>query len=139
MKEDEKEKSESGKKQSQAPALEWLAAVIGLILVVSSIGFLLYSALIKQDTPPDLNVVAEGITKTEKGYLVKFSLENKGGSNASQVNIEGKLKKDGEDVETSSVTFAYAPSHSKKEGGIFFAKNPQEFQMELRALGYENP
>lgn len=139
MKEDEKEKSESRKNKSQAPALEWLAAVLGLILVVSSIGFLIYRAIIKEDTPPDLNVVADAVTKTEKGYLVKFSLENKGGSNASQVTIEGKLKKGDEDAETSSVTFAYAPSHSKKEGGLLFTKNPQEFQMELRALGYENP
>lgn len=139
MKEDEKKDSESSKDRSQAPALEWLAAAIGLSLVLASIGFLLYSAIIKQDTPPDLNVVADAVTKTEKGYLVKISLENKGGSNASQITVEGKLKKGGEDMETSSVTFAYAPSHSKKEGGLIFAKNPQEFQMELRALGYENP
>jgi len=136
MKEEEKE---SKRKNNKTPILEWLAAGIGLILVLFSIGFLLYSAIIKQDTPPDLVVVADNITKTEKGYLVKFSLENKGGNNASQVTVEGKLKKGEEDEETSSVTFAYAPSNSKKEGGLLFTKNPQEFQMELRALGYENP
>lgn len=139
MKEDEKKNSESLKNRSQAPVLEWLAAAIGLMLVSASIGFLLYSAIVKENTPPDLNITAETVTKTEKGYLVKISLENKGGTNASQVTVEGKLKKGDEDMETSSMTFAYAPSHSKKEGGLIFAKNPQEFQMELRALGYENP
>lgn len=135
----EKEKTEGNNNNSQTPALEWLAAAIGLILVLSSIGFLLFTAIVKKDTPPDLVIISDKITQTEKGYLVQFSLENKGENNASQVTVEGKLKKGEEELETSSVTFAYAPSNSKKEGGLLFTKNPQEFKLELRALGYENP
>ena len=139
MSEEKEEKSEAEYQNPNTPILEWIAAGLGLILFLSTISFLVYVTFSKEDTPPDLVVISEKITKTEKGYLVKFSLENKGNNNASQITVEGKLKQGDEDLETSSVTVAYAPSNSKKEGGLFFTRNPQDFTLEVRALGYENP
>lgn len=130
----------SGNQQVESPpALEWLAAAIGLILVLGTIGFLIYSAATTKNTPPMLTVETDSISAFEGGYLVKFSLYNRGENNASDVVVEGKLAQDGKDLETSSVTIKYSPSRSRREGGLFFTKNPQELELNIRPLGYEKP
>lgn len=127
-------------KQKENPsALEWLAAAIGLVLVVGTIGFLIYNAAVAKNTPPVLSVKRNSVETLESGYLVKFSLRNDGESNASEVVVEGKLVQNGEDLETSSVTIKYSPAYSTREGGLFFSKNPNELELQLRPLGYENP
>ena len=140
MTENDSEKTEHKRKRvEKPPALEWLIAAAGLILVIGTIGFLVYEAFTDANTPPNLAVQTESIIKTENGYLVKFSIYNKGDDNAADIVIEGKITQNGEDLETSSVTIDYAPSNSKREGGLFFAKNPNEAEFNIRALGYKKP
>lgn len=121
------------------PALEWLAAGIGLILVVGAIGFLIYSTVSQTGKPPVLTAKADSVTANEGGYLVKFSLENKGEENAADVSVEGKLMRGEKEIEPSSTVISYAPSASKQEGGLIFTKNPGEFELKIRAVGYANP
>lgn len=133
------ENKPENKQNENPPALEWLTAAIGLILVVGTIGFLIYNAAVAKNTPPVLSVKRNSVETLENGYLVKFSLRNDGESNASEVVVEGKLMQKGEDLETSSVTIKYSPAYSTREGGLFFSKNPNELELQLRPLGYENP
>ncbi len=133
---------DSENEQSQiekTPALEWLAAAIGLILVVGTLGFLIYSAATEPDSPPQLIIREYSVSQNESGYLVNFSLYNDGARNAADVVVEGKITQGGEDLETSSVTVDYSPSHSKREGGLIFTKNPKDFEFQIRALGYMKP
>lgn len=76
----------------------------------------------------------------QSGYLVQFNAFNEGGSTAEGVVIEGKLRR-GPDpaVETSHTTLDYLPSHSELKGGLFFTQDPRQFDLQLRALGYEVP
>ena len=126
-------------RSNTTPALEWMIGALGLILVLGTIGFLIYHALKDKNTPPDLSVQTDAVIKIENGYFVKFSVYNKGDDNAADVVVEAKIKQNGEDLETSSVTIDYAPSDSKREGGLFFTKNPGEGIFEIRALGYTKP
>ena len=140
MRKDNSEKPQENDKQSgKPPALEWLTAAVGLILVAGTIGFLIYQTATEKHAPPDLSVETDSFIKTEKGYLVKFSVYNKGDENAADVVVEGKIARGGEDLETSSVTIDYSPSHSKREAGLFFTKNPKEFELNIRPLGYKKP
>lgn len=123
----------------KASALEWLTAVIGLILVVGSVGILIYDAVSEKNSPPKLIVNTESVTQTESGYLVKFSLYNDGEDNAADVTIEGKITEGEKDLEASSVTIGYSPSHSTRQGGLLFTKNPQQSDFQIRALGYNKP
>ncbi len=120
-------------------ALEWIVAVIGAVLVAGSIGFLLFSAVSQTGKPPILIVKKESVVTVEGGFLVKFSLENKGETNAAAVTIEGKLSDGEKEIETSSASISYAPSNSTREGGLFFTENPEGLELKLRAAGYEKP
>ncbi len=135
----EKDVSDEKNQIENTPALEWIIALIGAILVIGSIGFLLKSAINQTDKPPILTVQKESVAAVEGGFLVKFSLENKGGSNAAAVTIEGKLLNGEKEIETSSASISYAPSNSKREGGLFFTENPNGLELKLRAAGYEKP
>lgn len=138
---DKNSKSENGGKQEKVKpsVLEWMIAVVGLILVVTAFSFIVYQAIFSKDTPPDLTVEVESINPVSAGYLVKFRVSNAGNNTAAAVNVEGTLKQGETVAETGSTTISYVPSLSKREGGIIFEKNPQSYQMQIRANGYANP
>ena len=44
-----------------------------------------------------------------------------------------------EEVEISETTIDYVPAGSQREAGLFFIRNPQEFDLQLRAKSYVEP
>lgn len=125
-------------KNDRIPFWAWGVAILGLILVTGSICFMVYGA-IKDSSPPDVAVLTVSVIPVRDGYLVKIRAVNRGGSAVAGLNVEGELRDDAGAVETSEATVDYVPSHSEREAGLFFKKNPKEFKLQLRAKGYEKP
>lgn len=119
--------------------MEWIVATAGLILVVGTVGFMMYQAFTSKDTPPSFKANFERIDQVDSGYIVIFKVINEGEETAAGVEIEGELKRGAESIEKSNVTIDYAPSKSELKGGLFFKNNPHEFQIEIRAKGYLEP
>lgn len=135
-----REKSEDEKKQSEStPVWEWIIAVVGLILVVGAIGSAFYSAVFSKSTPPILSVTSEPPQPSGDGFIVPFHVKNTGNRTAAAVTIEGELKSGDEVAETSTATLTYSPAHSERGGGLYFTKNPQQFNLQIRATGYQEP
>ena len=135
----EENKEENQERHTKIPVWEWLVAAVGLIFVVGSIGLTLYRAVIEETTPPILEFSVDSIQPTANGYLVKFQVRNTGNQTAAALTVEGELKNGEESAETSTATLAYAPANSVRRGGLFFTKNPQDFDLQIRATGYEEP
>jgi len=123
----------------ETPVWEWIIAAVGLILVVGAIGSTLYRAVTEESTPPTLGVIVDSVQRNGDGYLVKFRVKNTGNQTAAAANIEGELKNGEETAETSSAALTYVPANSERRGGLFFTKNPQQFDLQIRAMGYEEP
>ena len=134
-----RESKEKQEKIKDAPAWIWGIALLGLVFVLGSIMFMLYEAAAGDSSPPDVTVRIEEILPTETGFLVTFRVINEGGSAAEGLTVEGELRSGTERVETSDTTFEYVPSHSEREGGLFFTLDPRQYELQLRAKGYENP
>ena len=118
----------------------WGIALFGLALVVGAIGFMLYEAAAGDSSPPDVTVRVDSILPTRNGYLVRFRAINEGGSTAEGLTVEGRLLRNGtEAVENSNTTIEYVPAHSEREGGLFFTSDPRQYELQLRAKGYEKP
>lgn len=128
-----------GKRSSKPPLWEWIFAILGLILVTGAISFMIYQATKQTKKLPNFVFKIDAPTQNSNGYLVEFELENTGDETASAVVIEGELKGGAESVEKSSATLNYAPSHSKRQGGLLFTKNPNDFELKIRVAGYEKP
>jgi len=134
-----KKTSKKEQKHGEPPIWEWIIAATGAILVFVAIGFLVYEAITGESAPPSLSVSVESVAAVDNGWLVKFRVKNTGDQTAADVNIEGELKNGEQTVETSAATLTYAPSHSEREGGLIFSKNPNQYQLEVRPKGYEKP
>ena len=133
---------DSGKKKEKikdAPLWIWSIGLFGLVLVIGSIMFMLYEALKGDTSPPDVTVQLEAIQPTGSEFLVRFRAMNEGGSTAAGLTIEGTLMNGTESIETSNTTIEYLPSHSEREGGLFFTLDPRQYELQLRATGYEEP
>ena len=133
------ESKKEQKKINDAPLWIWSIGLLGLVLVLGSIAFMLYEAAMGDTSPPDVTVRVEAIESTGTGFLVTFRAVNEGGSTAAGLTVEGTLKNGVESVETSHTTVEYLPSHSEREGGLFFTLDPRQYDLRLRATGYEEP
>jgi uncharacterized protein (TIGR02588 family) len=121
------------------PIWEWIVAAIGFMLVAGVIGFLLYEALAGNRLPPDLKLSVDSVVQTRNGYLVKITAVNQGGTTAEGVDIEGELRRGTEPVERSQTTIDYLPPRSEKRAGLFFTRDPRQFDLQVRPFGYEEP
>lgn len=117
----------------------WGIALLGLALVLGSIGFMLYEAAAGDSSPPDVTVKVESIAPSRNGFLVRFRVINEGGSTAEGLTVEGELRNGTQSVEISDTTIEYVPSHSEREGGLYFSLDPQQHELRVRAKGYEKP
>ncbi len=126
--------------QDVPPIWEWVVALLELALVVGSMGFVAYQAVVGDDSPPNILVHADAILPVNTGYLVRIRAVNQGGSTAAQLRIEGTLRGERGSVETSQTVIDYVPSHShRRKGGLFFTQDPRQFALRLQAKGYTEP
>src|SRR5688500_7742513 len=140
MTEKRKQETEENKQRhAEHSVWKWIDATAGLTLVTFALGTTAYRAITEESTPPILEISVDSIVPTADGYLVKFRVKNTGNQTAAALTIEGSLKLGEESVETSTTTLNYAPANSQREGGLFFTKPPQEFDLQIRPLGYGKP
>lgn len=131
--------SQSRQESNAIPIWEWIVAAIGLMVVAGVLGFLLYEALGGNQLPPDVKLSVDSVVQTGNGYLVKITAANQGGSTAEGVIVEGELRRGTEPVERSQTTIDYLPPHSEKRAGLFFTRDPRQFELQVRPFGYEEP
>ena len=140
----EKRRRGSGHRDSTqgaaASALEWISAATGLLLAAGILGFIAWQAFTgSSSAPPALSVSAGSIVSTPGGFVVELKARHHSEATAAAVMIEGELKQGGETVEKSQATISYVPGHSERKAGIMFSKNPAQFELNVRAVGYEKP
>lgn len=122
-------------RQNSTPALEWITAAIGLLLVLAVFAVIAREAIGGEtDQLPAVEVHATRIAPAGKGFVVEFEAVNPTSGTAAAVTIEGKLAD-----ETSTATLDYVPGHGSVKGGLFFARDPRGQPLELRATGFQTP
>jgi uncharacterized protein (TIGR02588 family) len=126
-------------KIKEAPIWMWSIAFFGLALAAGSIVFMIYEAAAGDSSPPNVAVHLDSISPSGNGFLVQFRAVNDGGTTAQGLTIQGELRNGTESMETSNTTIEHVPSHSEREGGLFFTADPRQFELRLRPKGYEKP
>jgi uncharacterized protein (TIGR02588 family) len=121
------------------PALEWITGALGFMLVAGVILVLCYTAITVTHSPPDINVSVAAVVHNRNGYLVIVKTVNHGGATAAGVVVQGELRNASQVLERSQATLDYSPPGSEKQAGLFFTRDPHQFQLHVRALGYVEP
>ncbi len=118
---------------------EWVAAAASSLLVLGVIGYMAYAAVARPHTPPAVEVVPQSVQRAGSGWVVEFRARNNGYATAAAVTVEGTLEKNGEEVEASEAVLDFIPGRATRHGGLFFREDPRAHQVELRAMGYQEP
>ena len=122
------------------PALEWIAAGLGLLVALFIVGTIGWQAVVGQDDPvPLLTARVMTVTPAVQSHVVTLKVTNASGRTAATVQIEGVLDKGSPAEETSSATIDYVPGHSEAEGALVFSADPRGRPLDLRITGYEHP
>lgn len=119
--------------------LQWMLAVLGLVLVVGATGFMVYRAVGPELGPPALSVRWSTPLRQQDGWLLPFTAINDGGQAAAQVWIEASIIAGDGSREVSRTVLDYVPAHSERRGGLVFRTEPRADRLTIRALGYAEP
>jgi uncharacterized protein (TIGR02588 family) len=123
-----------------APAIEWVAAAVGLLLTLGILGAMAWDAWVGgSGQVPSIEARVEQVIATPAGYVVKIILDNRSPATAAGVEVAGTVTKTDGTMSMSSATIDYVPGGSTRMAGLFFADKPEPGQLEVRVLGYAEP
>ena len=115
----------------------WLAAV-GMLFVLGSFALLLRESFTGRPVA-EISVRVDEILPSAQGFLVSVKIENAGNATAASLGVEAVLKRGGTTVETSLVTVDYVAAGSERDAALFFANDPRQGELNVRAKGYIEP
>ena len=120
--------------------LEWLVFAASLVLVVSTLGYLIYDTATLKDAPPNIQFQLGKPQPQLNHFIVPVSVTNQGDETAEGVQVEVVLESDGKEQESAEFAIAFLPRQSTREGWVTFETDPRTVeQMKARVLGFEKP
>jgi uncharacterized protein (TIGR02588 family) len=120
--------------------LEWIVFAASLVLVLSTLGYLVYDVATIGEVPPNIEVQLGQPQPQSNRFLVPLSVTNRGGETAQGVHVEVTLESGGKEQESADFEIAFLPRNSTREGWVTFKTDPRTVeQMQARVLGFEKP
>ena len=120
-------------------AWEWAIAIVGALLVVSTVGYLIYFEASTSSRPPQVTIDRPVITRSGDKHLVSFIARNQSSATAAGLQIRGELRQDGRVVESSELSFDYLPGFSERQGYFYFEQDPSVGELDVYPLSYVEP
>ena len=120
--------------------LEWLVFAASLVLVLSTLGYLVYDGATFGEAPPSIEFQLGQPQQRSNRFVVPVSVTNRGDETAQGVHIEVTLESGGKEQENADFEIAFLPRHSTRKGWVTFKTDPRSVeQMQARVLGFEKP
>ena len=119
--------------------LEWAVFAVGLVLVLGTIGALLWDIARGGDGPPDLTVELGAPERRGEGWAVPVAVRNRGGETAEGVRVQVALELPDGTREESEFETAFVPRDSRREGWVHFLHPPASGRLTGWVAGYEQP
>lgn len=128
-------------KTPQKNALEWAVFGVSLVLVLAALGYLIFWAVSQRSDRPYLTV-RPGTPMPQAGgggFVVPVTVFNQGDRTTEDVQVQVRLVRDGEAVETVDLVFPLLPYGSQREGEVVFRQDPSSGVIEAYVTGYLQP
>lgn len=139
MKEEEEENKDS-RPEDDKNLLEWTVFSLSVVLIAVILGYLIYQTVTHRPGSPDLGVtyVPDPSPHAPNRYYMRIT--NDGQEAAEEVQIELILEKDGEQLESATMSIPYSPKRSAREGWVNFTRSPSEADtVYARVVSYKRP
>lgn len=122
------------------PALEWVAAAIGLVIVSAILAFLLIETLrTDPDIPPMLSIAPVRLVSSGNSYVLEVEVANSSRQTAAAVQVQGTLENGAGGGISSTATLNYVPGKSTRTASLVFGQDPRQRPLDLRVTGFERP
>lgn len=118
---------------------EWVVFAIGLVLVTSTLGYLVYEGATMGSSPPSIEVRLGTPVQSRQSFTVPVTVVNHGDKTAGSIRIEVLLKSGGEERERGELDIPFLPRGATREGWVTFEQDPRAAEIKARVLGYEEP
>ena len=125
--------------RAHTPALEWIAAALGLSITLAMLTIIGRDAIRGSGGTPVLEAIAGETRRVPTGHVVAFTVANRAPAAAASVEVEGVLTLPGEVPETSGATLDYVAGGSDARGAMMFAGDPSAGRLEVRVRGFTEP
>lgn len=126
------------KRKEKKNWLEWLVTIISTVLVLFTLGFLVYQLITEEKTPPNIQITLGEITKKDHAFAVPVQAKNTGTQTAENVVIEIVFSQTST-VEKAQLTFQYLPGKSTATGWASFSTRPKKTNLKARVTAYGIP
>ena len=126
-------------KKLQKNWMEWIVFAVGLALVLSVLGYLVYDGATMGSDPPSIEVRLGAPEQRAHNYIVPVTVTNHGDKTAEGVTVEVLLESDGREGVRGELTVAFLPRRATREGFVTFQQDPRAARLNARVLGYEKP
>lgn len=135
-----KQEPKKGASPPQATTpIEWAVAGLGGLVLAGLVTYLTYFAITREEAAPSASVEALSVAPVEAGHLVRFRVSNHANGTAAGLQVIGELRQGDRTVEEREATIDYLPAYSSREGGLFFSKDPGQYELVLSVGGYAEP
>lgn len=119
--------------------LEWIVFAAGLVVVLGTLGLLVYDMAQGESSPPELVVELGSPSRQAQGWAVPVTVRNEGGETAEGARVEVTLAVPGQAPERGEIDMAFVPAGSRREGFVTFAGDPARGRLTGRVVGFETP
>ena len=132
-------------KRGDKHPLEWAVFAVSLVLVIGTLGYLVYDAARgsfsdpETGGPPEIAVRLGKAERSGAAYAVPVEVHNRGEETAEGVHVEVVLESPGRQPERAEFEVAFVPRQSVRHGWVTFTQDPAAGRLTGRALGYEQP
>jgi len=118
--------------------LELSITIISGILVLFTLGFLVYQLIYEEEKPPNIEVTLGEVLQKDGAYAIPIEARNLGTETAENLIIE-ILDEEGPEQKEAQITFAYLPGKSSVKGWVIFTKKPKKHNLSTHVKGYGTP
>jgi uncharacterized protein (TIGR02588 family) len=118
---------------------EWIVFALGLILVSSTLVYLIYAGASMGHEPPSLEVRLGTPEQRQFNFIVPVTVVNHGDETAEGVRIEVVMESGGEVKARGEFDVPFVPRHATREGWVTFEQDPRTAQLKARVRGYQRP
>lgn len=120
--------------------LEWLVFALSFVLVLCTLGYLVYDGATSAKTPANIELELGNPQPQANRFIIPVSVTNSGDTTAETVQIEVKLESAGKEQESAQFEIGFLPRHSQREGWVTFQTDPRTVEeMTAKVLGFEQP
>jgi uncharacterized protein (TIGR02588 family) len=119
--------------------LEWVVFALALILVSSTLSYLIYAGVSMGHEPPSIEVRLGTPEQRQFNFIVPVTVVNHGDETAEGVKIEVVMESGGEEKARGELDIVFLPRHATREGWVTFEQDPRTAQLKARVLGYQKP